>query len=338
MKRFMAVLLIFLMALGWGGFGANAFAQTIKLGTLAPEGSPWHTVLRDMAEAWKEVSNGQIRVRIYPGGVAGDDADMVRKMRIGQLQAAALTGEGLGTILKELAVFQTPMLLRTDEELDYVRENLNARFELEMEAKGFKVLYWSEVGWVYLFANQKVVTPDDLKPLKIWVWGGDAAWVDALKDAGYKPVPLPATEIHSGLQSGLIDAFSTTPVAALSFQWFGQAKHMLAMKWAPLTAAVVVSKRTWDRIPDELKPKIYAAAQKAGDDAKVKIRQLEDEAIEAMKDYGLEVHDVTPEIATMWRQEIQAAHPRLLGSSIPEGIYNEVVVLLEAYRAGAGGQ
>ena len=335
MKRLTAALLVFLMILG---LSATGFAQTIKLGTLAPEGSPWHTVLRDMAEAWKDVSDGDINVRIYAGGVAGDDADMVRKMRIGQLQAAALTGEGLGNILEDLSVFQTPMLLRSDEELDYVRENLNARFEAEMEEKGFKVLYWSEVGWVYLFANQKVVTPEDLKPLDIWVWGGDAAWIDALKDAGYNPVPLPATEIHSGLQSGLIDAFATTPVAALSFQWFGQAKHMLAMKWAPLTAAVVVSKRTWDRIPDDLKPKIQAAAQKAGDEAKVQIRQLEAEAVEAMQTYGLEVHDVSAEVAAMWQTELQNAHPRLLGSSIPEEIYTEVVELLETYRAGPGGR
>ncbi|MCH7630298.1 MAG: TRAP transporter substrate-binding protein DctP [Proteobacteria bacterium] len=333
MKKLTAAILS-LIALIWAD---QALAQTIKLGTLAPEGSVWHNVLRDMAEDWRELSNGRIQVRIYPGGVAGDDADMVRKVRIGQLQAAALTGEGLSNIAEEISVFQMPMLLRSDAELDFVRDRLAPSLEALLEQKGFKVLYWSEVGWVYLFSNKPVRRPADLKPLKIWVWAGDAAWADALKDAGYRPVPLPATEIHMALQSGLVDAFSTTPVAALSFQWFGQAKNMMAMKWAPLTAAVVISTRAWERIPEDLRPEIMAAAQRAGDKAKIQIRSLEAEAIAAMEGYGLTVNQVTPEMAAEWRAEIEATYPKLLGKSIPEDIYNQVAALLEEYR-GAGGQ
>jgi len=333
MKKLTTVILS-LIALVWADV---AMAQTIKLGTLAPEGSVWDIVLREMAEEWREVSNGRIRVRIYPGGVAGDDADMVRKVRIGQLQAAALTGEGLSNVAEEISIFQMPMLLRSDAELDYVRDKLAPKLEAIMEEKGFKVLYWSEVGWVYLFSNQPVQRPADLKPLKIWVWAGDAAWADALKDGGYRPVPLPATEIHTGLLSGLIDSFATTPVAALSFQWFGQAKNMMAMKWAPLTAAVVISTRTWERIPEDIRPEILAAAQRAGEEAKVKIRSLESEAIAAMEGYGLTVNEVTPEMAAEWRTEIESTYPKLLGKSIPEDIYIEVAAILKEYR-GAGDQ
>lgn len=321
-----------LVALVWVD---QASAQTIRLGTLAPEGSVWYNVLREMSEGWREVSNGRIQVRIYPSGVAGDDADLVRKVRIGQLQAAALTGVGLSDVAHEVSIFQMPMLLRTDEELDYVRARLAPKLELLLEEKGFKVLYWSEVGWVYLFSNQPVRQPADLKPLKIWVWAGDAAWADALKDGGFRPVPLPATEIHTALQSGLVDAFSTTPVAALSFQWFGLAKNMMAMKWAPLTAAVVISKRAWDRFPEDLRPEILAIAQRAGEGAKVQIRRQEEEAIAAMEGYGLKVNQISPETADEWRTEIEATYPKLLGKSIPKGIYSEVAAILEEYR-GAG--
>lgn len=334
MKRFAAALLII--------FGImvpleTGFAQTIKMGTLAPEGSVWHNVLREMGQEWQDISNGRIRLRIYPGGVAGDDADMVRKMRIGQLHAAALTGEGLSNILEDLAVFQMPMLLRSDEELEYVRGAMKAKFEAEMEAKGFKVLYWSEVGWVYLFSNTPVITPDDLKKLNVWVWAGDAAWTDALKDGGYSPVPLPATEIHTGLNSGLIDAFATTPVAALSFQWFAQAKNMMAMKWGPLTAAVVVTTRSWERIPEDLRPALIEAAQNAGDQARGQIRQLELDAIETMKGYGLRVNQVPESIVAEWRTEIMKTYPKLIGKSVPEGVYNDVAALLETYREGGSG-
>ncbi len=334
MVKFLTVLCLFLAAaLG----SAPATAQTIKLGTLAPEGSVWYNVLRDMAEEWKEISNGRIQVRIYPGGIAGDDSDMVRKVRIGQLHAAALTGQGLSNIAKEISVFQMPMLLRSDDELDYVRDQLAPELEAILEEKGFKVLYWSEVGWVYLFSNKPVVKPADLKPLKLWVWAGDAAWADALKDGGYRPVPLPATEIHTGLTSGLLDAFATTPVVALSYQWFGQAKNMMAMKWAPLTAAVVISKKTWDRIPEDIRPEIMAAAIKAGDRAKVEIRRLEDDAIKAMEGFGLKVNDVTPAIAAEWRVEIERTYPKIIGKSIPEEIYQDVAAILEGYRGEDSG-
>lgn len=327
-----------LLLISWAMFPLNSsFSQTIKMGTLAPEGSVWNNVLREMGQQWQEISNGRIRLRIYPGGVAGDDADMVRKMRIGQLHAAALTGVGLANILEDLSVFQMPMLLRSDEELEFVRDTLKADFEARMEAEGFKVLYWSEVGWVYLFSNSPVVSPADLKKLDVWVWAGDAAWTDALKDGGYSPVPLPATEIHTGLNSGLIDAFATTPVAALSFQWFAQAKNMMAMKWGPLTAAVVVSKRSWERIPEDLRPALIEAAQSAGDDARGQIRQLEQDAIETMKGYGLTVNEVPENTVTEWRAEIMKTYPKLIGKSVPEGIYTDVAALLETYREGDSG-
>lgn len=315
-----------------------SFAQVVKLGTLAPEGSVWYNVLREMGEEWKKASNGRVQLRIYPGGVAGDDADMVRKMRIGQLQAAAVTGHGLETIDADAGVFQTPMLLRTDGELDYVREKLSGELSRALEAKGFKVLYWSEVGWVYLFSNKPVVKPADLKPLDVWVWSGDAAWADALKDSGYKPVALPATEITTALSSGLIDAFATTPVAALSYQWFGLAKNMMNLKWAPLTAAVVVSKKTWDQIPDDVKPALEAAAKRAGDAAKAEIRRMEAEAITAMEGYGLKVNPVAPAVAAEWQAEIQKTYPKLLGKSVPKEIYERAAAILAAYRSETSGE
>ncbi len=141
------------------------YAQTIKLGTLAPEGSPWHQIIRDIAESWKEISGGQVEVRIYAGGVAGDESDMVRKMRVGQLHAAALTGEGLARIAQEVQALQMPMMFRSDEELDYVRGKIGPRLEEIFEERGYILLAWGDAGWVHFFAQQPVVHPDDLKPM-----------------------------------------------------------------------------------------------------------------------------------------------------------------------------
>ena len=156
-----------------------ASALTIKLGTLAPEGSPWYNIIRDMADAIKEETGGKIRFRIYPGGVAGDDPDMVRKLRIGQLHAAVLSGTGLYDIAPETQALMMPMMLASYEEFDYVMTRIAPKLEAILESKGFKVLNWGDAGWLHFFTQTPVVRPDDLRPLRLFAWTGYTAYVEA---------------------------------------------------------------------------------------------------------------------------------------------------------------
>ncbi|MFQ5538711.1 MAG: TRAP transporter substrate-binding protein DctP [Gemmatimonadota bacterium] len=313
-----------------------ASALTIKLGTLAPEGSPWYSIIRDMAEAWKETTGGKIDVRIYPGGVAGDDPDMVRKMRVGQLQAAALSAGGLYDIAPEIQALQMPMMLASYEELDYVMDRLAPKLEAILEANGFKVLNWGDAGWVHFFTQKTVVRPEDLKPLRLFVWSGDTAYVEAWKDAGYRPVPLAGTEIHTALQSGLINAVPTTPLAALSFQWFGLAKHMTDLKWAPLIGATVISARTWRKIPDDVKPLLLQSAREAGARVRRETRKFGDDAVEVMKKHGLVVHRVPPVVVADWERSARGAYPKIVGKVVPAEMVAEVERLRNEYRAIRG--
>jgi TRAP-type C4-dicarboxylate transport system substrate-binding protein len=315
-----------------------ALAQTIKLGTLAPEGSPWYNAFRDIAEAWKTASGGTIHFRIYAGGVAGDDPDMVRKMRIGQLHAAALTGAGLAEIAPEIQALQMPMMFDSYAELDYVRERLAPQLEAIFAAKGFKVLNWGEAGWVQFFAHRPVMRPEDLKPLKLFTWAGDTTYVEAWKDAGYHPVPLPATEIHTALQSGLINAFSTTPLAALSFQWFGLAKHMTDLKWAPLVGAMVMTMPKWRELPEAMQPDLLQIAREVGARLQGEGRKLNEEAIAVMQKHGLVVHPVSPEAVAYWERSARAAYPKLLGKVVPAVMVAEVERLRNEYRATRQGR
>ena len=330
MKR---TILALLAALLVHGAGAAASARTIKLGTLAPEGSIWNEIIRDMAEAWKAATGSDIEVRIYPGGVVGDEADMIRKMRIGQLHAAALTGVGLAKIAPEILALQMPMMFRSDAELDYVRQRLGPRLEAILEAKGFKLLTWGDAGWVHVFAQRPVVYPDDLKPLKLFTWSGDTATLEAWQKAGFRPVPLAATDIHTALQSGLINAFTTTPIAALSFQWFGLAKHMTNLKWAPLIGAVVISTRTWRALPDEAKPALLRAARDAGARLKRAVPKLGEEAVEVMKKHGLVVHQVPDDAVAAWERGARAGYASLVDVVVPAAMVAEVERLRDAYRA-----
>jgi TRAP-type C4-dicarboxylate transport system substrate-binding protein len=316
----------------------SAPAEVIKIGTLAPEGSPWHDAILDLAAAWKQLSGGKVELRIYPGGVAGDEPDMVRKMRIGQLQAAALSGAGLQNIAQEVQALQMPMMFRSNAELDYVRERIAPKLEAILEKKGFKVLNWADAGWVMFFTRQPVVRPADLKPLKIFAWAGDTCVVDAWRDSGYQPVPLAATDIYTGLETGLISALPTTPIAALSYQWFGLAPHMTDLKWAPLIGATVISTRAWDKIPDDLKPVLLKAAREAGENLQPQVHPLEDKAVAAMLKHGLVVHAVPPEIAAEWEKSARAGYGKIIGCMVPRGIVAEVEKLRDAYRASVQGQ
>ena len=310
-----------------------AAAATIKLGTLAPEGSPWHEILVDMTAEWNRASGGDLRVRIYPGGVVGDEPDMVRKMRIGQLHAAMLTSSGLSEISPEIRALQMPMMFASNEELDYVRARIGGRIEAALEAKGFKVLMWGDAGWVHFFTKSPAVNPEDLRPMRIFTWVGDSSIINAYKAQGYQPVPLAATEIHSALQAGLIDAIPVTPISALSFQWFGQAKHMTAVKWAPLVGAVVISTKKWRSLPPELRPRLLDIARVTGVRMRKSVRHLGAEAIEVMKKHGLVVHEVPAAAVARWERTARDGYPSLIGSYVSKDLVEEVERLRDEYRA-----
>ena len=332
------VLLLCLGALLARAVPASAAQDTliVKLGTSAPEGSSWDQIFKGMGEKWKQATGGAVTLRIYPGGVLGDEPDLVRKMRVGQIQAAALTAAGLSGIDASVAALQVPMMYRSYDELDYVRERLRPTVEKRLLERDFVVLNWGDAGWVMFFAREPFATPDDVRKMKLFVWAGDNDAVELWKTAGFHPVPLPATEILTGLQTGLINAFDTTPLLALSSQWFGLAPHMLDLRWAPLVGATVMTKKAWDRIPIGARPAVLQAAAEAGDRLKGDIRSANDKAIAAMREHGLKVTPSTPSIEAAWQKTAEEIYPKIRGTLVPPPVFDEVKRLRDEFRAGTG--
>lgn len=329
MKRLIVTAIAGLAFLAAGG---AASAQTIKLGTLAPKGSPWFEILQDMTAEWGQASGGGIKVRVYPGGAIGDERDMVRKMQIGQLQGAVLTAEGLSIIVPEILALQLPMMFKTDGELDYVRGKLADEFEALFEARGYKILNWGDVGWVRLFSRAPVVELEDLRRQKLFTWAGDPELSAGYTMQGMKVVPLPVPEIFSGLQSGMIDALYAAPVAALSYQWFGIANQMTELKMLKLIGATVVTRKTWNKIDPAVRADIAAAAVRAGDDASGKIREFEAEAIRVMQEHGLKIHPVTGEQAETWEASVRSSWVVFTESRVSAKLVARVERLRNEYR------
>ncbi len=189
----------------------------IRLGTLVPKGSRWHQILLNMGDEWKKASGGKIELKIYPGGEQGDEPEMVQKLRIKKLQAVALSGAGLSGIDADVAALQIPMMLSSYEELDYVRDHISARLEKGLAQRGFIVLNWGDAGWIHFFTKQPASRPDDIRRMKLCVLQGDNATFELYKINGFQPVSLAATDILTGLQTGL-DRRVSSPAAGRSQQ------------------------------------------------------------------------------------------------------------------------
>jgi TRAP-type C4-dicarboxylate transport system substrate-binding protein len=299
----------------------------VKMATLAPEGTDWHGMLIEMGQEWKKVTKGKVELRLYPGGVVGDERDMVRKMRIGQIHAAAISTEGLSEIVPEFSGFYIPLAFQDMDDIERTMAALLPDLEKKLKEKGFKLLYLSDLGWAYWFSTTKVTSPDDLKDKKMFTWAGDFKWAEIYKKGGYNPVPLASTDILSGLQTGLIDAISTMPIYALAQQSFGIANHMLDLKWGVLLAGVIVDNRTWDRIPEKYHDDLIRIAQTIRDEHQETNRKAELQAVEAMKKFGLTVHTPTLQEKLEWKHEVQKIEPYLREYIIPDNIYDKVIEL-----------
>ncbi len=308
----------------------------IKHGTLAPEGSPWHTAMLRMGKRWKKASKGKVRLKIYPGGVAGDEGDMLRKIHIGQLQSATLTGIGLGRIARSTVALQVPMMFQSYEELDYVRDQIEPRLLADLEKAGFIVLNWGDAGWVHFFSKDPGSTPDHFRQWKMFLWAGDPESEEAFKAAGFQPVPMSSTDVMSGLQSGLISWYGTTPLFALSSQWFGLTKHMVAVKWSPLNGATIISKKAWEKIPAELRPALMKIAKEEGAAVRKEVRELGAKAISAMKDRGLKVIEPDAKTVAEWQKAAELGYPVIRNKVVSADLFDQVKTLTEAFRKKNG--
>src|SRR6266581_3318038 len=305
----------------------------IRLGTLAPKGSSYTKHLQAMAEGWRKAPGRGALLTIYPDGTMGSEADMVRRMRLGQLQAAMVTTSGLSEIEPGVAGLQSmPKVFRTIKEVDFIEEKMEPMLEKRLEAKGFVVLFWSDTGFVRFFSKLPVVGPDDLRKTKLFVAASRPAELDIYRFVGCNPVPLEVADILPSLQTGLIDCVCMPPSIALAIQLDGIAPHMLDMKWVPLVGAAIITKKTWDAIPPETQAVLRQTARDAGKLIKADGRRENVESIEAMRKRGLKIHTLTPEVDAEWDQTVATAYPKIRGIAVPPDIYDEVMSQLKTFR------
>jgi TRAP-type C4-dicarboxylate transport system substrate-binding protein len=242
--------------LGWlclagAARAAGEPATVFKIATIAPEGSTWMKLMHELDTRVREETGGQVGFRFYPGGQQGSDLDAMRKIRSGQIQGAGLTGVGLGEIEPSLRIMELPFLFRSTEEIAVAHRTLDPVFEQRLTQRGFHLLGWAEVGFVYLFSQQPVRSIADLRAQKAWLWEGDPLAEALLQELGVAPVPLNISDVLTSLQTGIVNAVYATPYACLSLQWFPRLSHMVDLPLTNSLGAVVVSEAAWQRLTPE---------------------------------------------------------------------------------------
>lgn len=308
-------------------------ASVIRLGTLAPDGSSWHKVLQELAFRVKKETGGAVIVKIYAGGVVGDENEMIRKMRIGQLQAAAMSSAGLAEIEDGAFALSIPMMFDSYEEWDHVRTQINPKLEDALAAKGYKVLTWSDVGWLYFFSKQPMSNPSQLSAMKLAASISEPELVEILKWSGLNPVPISTVDLMTGLQTGLIDAMYMPLILAEGSQIYRQANHMLKLKWTPLQGAILISDKGWKSIPEKDQKTVMAIAAEIGEKLRQQTRDQEEASLQAMTSRGLKVHDPNMGDLKAWHESALRAYPKVTGRIVDQELFDKVVALRDAYRA-----
>jgi len=308
----------------------------IRMATLVPDGSSWHLILKEAADQWKQVSGGRVTVRLFPGGVAGDDPDVVRKMRLGTLNAGVLTSVGVAEIDKSVYAMGIPLMYDSYDEVYRVHEKMRPKLEASLEAKGFVVLNWADGGWVHFFTQKPVAVPDDLRKLKLFSWAGDAEAVEVWRSAGFNPVPLPSTEIATALQTGLVEALGSPPQVAVISQFFNHAKYMTDLRWQLLQGATIITKATWEKVPADIRPELQRISREAGTRLQKEIRESEAKDVEAMKKRGLTVVPVSAAQKAQWQKLTESIYPRIRGKVVPAEAFDEAMRYRDEYRKQRG--
>jgi len=305
----------------------------VKFAAVAPEGSTWIKHMEGLDQSIRSKSGGKIGFRVYAGGIAGDELDVLKKIRIGQIHCAAFSGVGFGQILPMLRVLDLPFLFRNYNEIDFVHTKLRPFFAEEFRKKDFELLAWAEVGDVHIFSKKPIREVKDLSGLKVWTWSGDPIAKETFAAMGINPIPLAITDVTTALNTGMIDTVYAPPLGALALQWNNYMNYMTALPLVHSTGAILISKRWFNKLPPELSDMLLKSFTESMAEMTLTLRAQNKEAVQFIQEGGVTVIPVPTGNAL---KEFYSIHARvadeLVGKIFPKEILNRVYTLLEEVR------
>ena len=330
MKKLLSLFLILLSL----GVTPASQAVTLKIATLAPAGTTWMKQMKMGAEAIKKNTHNRVKIKFYPGGVMGNDQSVHRKIRINQLQGGAFSSSGLSPIDSNIQALSLPMMFNSFEEVDYVRAKIDAWVKQHLKANGFIILGISEGGFARIMSTKPINTLQEIRDSKVWIPEGDELVQETFKTMGITPIPLPLSDVFTGLQTGLIETITTTSTGAIAFQWHTKVRYLVDVPVLYVIGILAVDQKAFEKIEpadqqvviDEMN-KVFSAMDKIN-------REDNINATAALKTQGLEVVQPSAEEVRQWKDFSQQSIQNMIDSGmIEKGIVDEMERLLAEYRA-----
>jgi TRAP-type C4-dicarboxylate transport system substrate-binding protein len=307
----------------------------LKFATLAPVGSTWADLLQEWADEVKQRSNGRLVFKIYPGGVQGDEPDVLKKIRFGQLHGGAFTGYGIGHIYSPARALELPFLYSDIDEIDYVRERFMEEIEQGYRDNGYEMLGWMEVGFIYFFSKEPIRSLDDLQERRIWHWQGDPIGKAFFDASGIAPVPLSIIDVYTSLSTGLIDTVYCPPLGAIALQWFTKTRYVTNVPMANGIGSLIVARRFYQNLPQDLQKLLKSTGQATGEKLVAATRKDNQDSLDVLRGKGMEFVLNPEDLDEAQVRDIstKAAQSLMDSGYIPKATIDRIQQWLAEYRA-----
>ncbi len=307
---------------------ATLFSQsgrkTIKFATLAPKSSTWGKVINSIARDIYKESNKKLVLKVFYGGVQGDEKEMEEKIRFQQIDGGFFTGNGLGAIVDESRILEVPGLIKTHKELDHVYKNIKDDLNVYFKKKDYYLVELVDVGYAYFYSKKNVKSLADIRKSKMWLWKGDRFGNEIFKRLDIPAIPVSFTEVLPSLQTGLIDGVYTTPTALVSLQWYKEVNYMLDFPITLVSSGVVLSNKKWASLSSQEKKWVTSGVVKNIESYKPVIRKSDRDTLKVIKDSGIKINQAQ----VSW-SEVEKQTGSLL-ELFPKPLVNKIEQLLKS--------
>ncbi len=326
MARILLALLILLT-------GLQVQALTLKIATISPDGTAWMKELRKSADEIKKQTEGRVKIRYYPGGVMGNDKNVLRKIRVGQLHGGAMTGGGLEQIYPDSQIYSLPFAFRNTEEVDFVRARMDDLLSQGLYEHGYVSFGLAEAGFAYLMSSKPISSISDLKDRKVWIPEGDSLSQLAFEAVHVSPISLPLPDVLTGLQTGLIDTVGASPIGAIALQWHTRVKYVTDTPLMYLYGVLIIDRKVFDK----LKPDDQQIVRSVMEDVFQRLnkinRQDNEQARQALVAQGIEFIEPSPEEKNHWDSAIKSTIIKSNGNGLFSSIMlDKLLTNLDAAR------
>ncbi len=314
------------------GLDGKPAVTVFRIAALAPELSAWGKALRSVARELEEQTDGQVKLKLYLGGIQGDERTVLRKMLSRQLQGAVLMGQGLSAVCPDSLALNLPLLFENQEEAEFVFDGAREDLENLCREKGYEALVWPQIGFSYLFSQDRVITMKLLRRSKPWLMQDDVLSQSLYDAIDVTPVPTGVGNVLTGLRTGLIRTIFAPPAGLIALQWHTRVKYRLDLKVAYSFGVLVISKRSWDRLPGETQGVMRSIFQKRNVELNKKIQVQNADALRVIKNHGIETITAVAGTREELLRATEKVGEKLAGKRLSRDVLEKVKALRAKYR------